>query len=116
LEKDIEVAIALKSVYYEVFSSWKVRSLSSTRDFIIYVVIGIALLVSSLVLAFSSVSVRVVDFGPVILRYDPFSELLAFIFLSGGGYLMFRAGQAKPAGSVLKKSLVEQVKSVQENQ
>jgi hypothetical protein len=91
--------------------------LSSTGNSIAYVLVGIAFLVSSLVLAFYSVSIQPLGvFGPPVLRYNSYFILLAFAFISVGGFFLFRAGHAKPPSSVLRKTLVEQVKSVKENQ
>ncbi len=90
--------------------------MSTTRDFLIYAAIGAAFLVSSLASAFSSVSLVQFGLGPFILRYNPYLELLAVVFMAAGGFFMFKAGQAKPPSSVLRKSLAEQVKSVKENQ
>ena len=90
--------------------------LSTTRSAFLYAVIGIVFLISSLMLAYSSVSLAGFGFGPVFLRYNPFLGLLAFVFVVAGGFFMFRAGQAKPLATTLRKSLVEQVKSVKENQ
>ena len=90
--------------------------LSSTRNSFAYVLVGIAFLVSSLVLAFYSVSVQPLGvFGPPVLRYNAYLILLSFAFVSVGGFFLFRAGQAKPPSPVLRKTLVEQVKSVKEN-
>lgn len=86
------------------------------RDFLIYAGIGIVCLFVSLILAFNSVSIGVLGFGPVVLRYNPFMELLAILLVSLGGFFMFRAGQTIPPSSVLKKTLAEQVKSVEDSQ
>jgi len=90
--------------------------LSGSRNFIFYVVLGVIFLIASLVLAFSSISAGFVAFGTIILRYNPFLEILAFVCLGAGGYLMFLAGRAKPPSAALRKTLVEQVKSVEESQ
>lgn len=90
--------------------------MSTLRDSLIYAGVGIVCLFLALFFAFDSVSLGIFGFGPVVLRYNPFMELLAFVFVSLGGFLMFRAGQMRPPGSVLKKSLVEQVKSVEGSQ
>lgn len=90
--------------------------MTSMRDSIIYTGIGIVCLFVSLLFAFDSVSVRLFAFGPVVVRYNPFMELLAFVFVSLGGFFMFRAGQARPPSPGLKKSLADQVKSVEESQ
>jgi hypothetical protein len=73
-------------------------------------------LVSSLALAFLSATIQPFAFGLPILRYNIYLILLAFAFTAVGGFLLFRAGQAKPPSSVLRKTLVEQVKSVKDNQ
>ena len=91
--------------------------LSSIRNSIAYALVGIAFLVSSLVFVFYSMSIQPLGvFGPPVLRYNSYLILLAFAFVSVGGFFLFRAGQAKPPSSVLRKTLVEQVKSVKENQ
>jgi hypothetical protein len=90
--------------------------LSSVRNSLFYALVGVVFLASSLVLAFFSASVQPFAFGPPILRYNIYLILLAFAFTGIGGFFLFRAGQAKPPSSVLRKTLVEQVKSVKENQ
>ena len=81
---------------------------------ILYVTIGLVFMVSALVSAFSSVSLRVFGFGLPSLRYNPYLELLAFVSVGLGGFFMFRAGQIKPANKIPSKSLIEQVRQVSE--
>ncbi len=76
---------------------------------------GIAFLVSALVLAFSSVSLRSFGFGLLpFLAYNTYLELLAFVSIGVGGFFVFRAGQARPASRTPTRTLVEQVKDVAE--
>lgn len=86
------------------------------RDSLVYAFLGIAFLILSLVFAFASIHIAVIPFGPVVLRYNPYETLLAVVFVAAGGFFMFRSGQSKPPSSVLRKSLVDQVKSVQDSQ
>ena len=88
--------------------------MSSLREFYLNLVIGILFLVSALVLAISSVSLRFFEFGPPSLGYDPYLELLAFVSVGVGGFFMFRAGQLRPASHAPARSLIEQVKDVTE--
>jgi hypothetical protein len=88
--------------------------MSPMRECLIYAGIGGLFLISSLVFAFFSASIAPFGFHP-ILRYNAYMELLSLVFAGTGGFFLFRAGQSKPATSVLRKSLAEQVKSVKES-
>ena len=88
--------------------------MSSLRQSYLNLAIGVAFLISALVLAFSSVSLRSFGLGPPFLRYDPYLELLAFVSVGLGGFFMFRAGQSRPASRAPARSLIEQVKDVNE--
>ena len=87
----------------------------SARNCLVYAVLGVAFLVTSLAFAYSSISLESFVFGSVI-RYNLYLTLLAFVFVAAGGFCLFRAGQSKPPSSVLRKTLVEQVKAVKDNQ
>ena len=113
---EFETAFALKNLYPEKFARGPEYFLSSVRNSLFYALIGVMFLVSSLALAFFSATLLPFAFGPPILRYNIYLILLAFVFTAVGGFFLFRAGQAKPPSSVLRKTLVEQVKSVKENQ
>ena len=85
----------------------------SLRSSTAYAGLGILCLVLSLILAFSSSSLVETLFGAYI-RIDPYSELLSVVLVGVGGFFMFQAGRSMPQRSILKKTLVEQVKSVEE--
>jgi hypothetical protein len=80
------------------------------------VVIAIAFFVVSLALAFSSFSIMNPGFGHFFFHFDPYFELLSIVFVAVGAIFMFRAGQAMPQKTVIRKTLAEQVKSVEESQ
>jgi len=89
--------------------------MSPFRESYLNLVVGIVFLVSALVLAFSSVSVRSFGFGlTYFLVYNPYLELLAFVSVGVGGFFVFRAGRIKPACPAPTKTLIEQVKAVSE--
>jgi hypothetical protein len=104
----------LKDVYLPQFIGvTRLFAMSSFREFFLNLAIGIAFLVSALILASSSVSLRSFGFGLTsFLEYDPYLELLAFVSVGVGGFFVFRAGQVKPASHAPARTLIEQVKDV----
>jgi hypothetical protein len=90
--------------------------LPSLRDSLVNAFAGIILLVISLALAFSSFTIRSDIFSFVRVGIDPYFELLSIVSLIGGAYFMFRAGREMPRSNGMRKSLAEQVKSVEEKQ
>lgn len=90
--------------------------LSVARASLINLTIGVLFLVFSLVLAFSSFSVVNPGFGRFFFRFDPYFELLSIVFMAVGAFFMFRAGQEMPRRLAARKSLADQVKSVEESQ
>jgi hypothetical protein len=89
--------------------------MSPYRESYLNLVVGIVFFVSALVLAFSSVSVRSFGFGLTsYLVYNPYLELMAFVSVGVGGFLVFRAGRFRPANPAPTRTLIEQVKAVSE--
>jgi hypothetical protein len=88
--------------------------MSPYRASVLKLGMGIVFLVAALLIAFSSYSIRLFEFRPPTIGYNPYLELLAFVAAGVGGFFIFRAGQLRPASHAPSKTLAEQVKDVVE--